>query len=291
MLDAFVILLPFKSISFEVGLSLYAFQIPIALLLLKNIVKARNVNFYIDWKITFFLFYVFISTILISNIYIDYFVKNNYFDSYFRGEGRYISTLIKFIFLDFGIIYLFHNIIKDKEKIYELIKKYTSSVIILCILGIVQVVVSIFSGIDIFPNNVNADGSVRSGLIDFIDSLVPFVRLTSIGGEPKNIAATLSVGIMFLAFFNRQNILIYKHQRLAILFFIVCMIFTLSTSGFGLLVLLLGVLLLSGVTRKSFWVIKYSYLYIIPIISILIYFSWDVIYDVVDARIVKRANE
>jgi hypothetical protein len=291
LLDAFVVLLPFKSISFELGLSVYAAQIPILLLFFKRGSSKKNLGTFFknDIFLLAFLTYVAISTLVISNFFIDKFVKNDYFDTFLRGEGRYIAILIRFLFFDFGIIYLIYLGVKDTFKVPRLIKMYLYGLTALSFLGIIQVSLSIFIG-DIFPNLIDAEGKGVNDIVQLAGSL-PFVRLTSLGGEPKNLGCSLSVGVMLLVFLSRQKITLFKYQKYTIWLFIICIIFSLSTSGFGLLFMLLGVSILTGIGKQSFWRFEKSYLFTIPILTAVISIFWNFLNTVFVARIIDRSYE
>lgn len=291
LLDALIFLLPFKSVSFEVGLSLYIFHIPIILMLLYKVWFLDKMKMNVDPAMLWFVGYVVVSTVVVSNLFIEEYIKNKEFPSFFREEGRYISSLIKFIVFDFGILFAVHTLVRNEEKILKLIRIYLRGLVLLAVLGMLQVVVSVVFHVNLFPTNFFKDGRPVVDLMDQVTKVLPFVRLTSLGGEPKNIASSLAIGIMLLYYLAQKKITFFQYQRWLIPLFIVCILFTLSTSGIGLVVIFFVVSLLLDIPTRAFWRIRKSSLYALPLVIAALWFSWPFVSTIIEQRVVERSKE
>lgn len=296
MLEAFVILLPFKSISFELGLTVYVFYLPLLSLIIIKLLMHKSTKLKVPYGLIFLLTYISLSTIIISNLFIDKFIQNEYYSNYFRSEGRYLSILFKTIILDFGLMFLIFNLVENIEQINSLLKKYLQSLIILCYLGILQIATSVFLKIDMFPNNISNIDFRASEISLYIENFLPFVRMSSLGGEPKNLAISLSVGVILLSFMLYKNVRIIKHQFLIIILFVLCIFLTLSTSGIlliGILGMIFIFLFLSNgiILKKSTWKFSLFKFTMSVLLILFIFISKDFFSQVIKTRIIERSSE
>ena len=128
---------PFLNWSFDIGLNLTMFQIITIILIVITLINNINEKKYLlitEKPLIFFILYMIISTIFISN-----FIIENYMDlgSFTRNEGRFIGQLIFWLIL-FSIIPIMKNYINSFSDIYNYLKIYINALILLIILGWIQ---------------------------------------------------------------------------------------------------------------------------------------------------------
>lgn len=216
---------------------------------------------------------------------------NSNYESYFRGEGRYISSLLKLIVFEFGIVIVTQNLVKNKERIGNLVKIYIYSLIILCFLGFIQFLIASFLGYDIF---------ISSHLVEMGVKIVPHnllfgdqtIRINSLGGEPKGFAMSLITGIIFLFFSRIYSFNIVKYPFQLAFFFFITLLLTLSTGGIALLIIL-G--LLVSIYELTVMIcklkIKKYFLYLILCcLSFTILFSTQ-IWNILQSRVFDRSDQ
>ena len=184
--------------------------------------------------------------------------------SFTRNEGRFIGQLIFFLFL-FSIIPIMKNYINSFSDIYNYLKIYINALILLIILGWIQFSIFSVTGTDIFPLYVK-DGHSVSGIWGYMDEQV--FRVSSLGGEPKGLALSLTVGFFIIQIFNKQNIKFYKYDGTIKILMVITIIATLSTSGFVMFIILYFVYMIYSF--KFFGLGKLNLKKIIKLLSLFI---------------------
>lgn len=282
LLHAYAFFIPFFGIDFDIGVRMTISQI---VLLLLNIGLILGVKTKIGiaskgWNtwVIIFLLYSFIVSIFLSNYEIDFIQTNN--PGFLRNEGRYISQIINFS-LWFSIFGVAYGYIKSLSKIYELIKFFLYGILVLAILGFIQQLVFIVSGIDIMPL-----GERTAGSFNYFG--VQMIRVCSLAGEPKSFGMYLAIGIVVLKVFDQIGIKIINHSKYISYFFVINLIFTLSTSGFILLAILWVVseliLRFYGISPK---ISSASFISALFLITALLFFS-EPLENILNDRIMER---
>jgi len=294
LLQAYIFLLPFHSWYYNLGLNLATSQIIILVMIAKQVFLIPKKNNYFLFLgnnfVSLFLLYSILITMIISAIYNDTFIDAG---GWLRSEGRFISQIIMLVF-SFSIIPLFFIYIKKTDQIKHYLKTYLLSILILSILGWIQLFVFYFTEHDIFPLAIDESGVIRSGVWQVAG--INFFRMSSLGGEPKNLSISLVLGFFILKSFNNEKILFFKkYDNLIKLVFILSLIVTASTSGMVLLAILFAAsLLLDRLIKPSFIKPKISKInffhasfYTVIIIFVAIKY-WDYINIFLQARIFER---
>ncbi len=290
LINFFVLLLPIKGLLLEVGLQLYMFYIPIFLAFFFELIvnSGKKFRYNISWLV--FVSYVVFSTIIITNLFVPYFQPNVY-NSFFRTEGRYISYLFKFLFLNAGIFFIVYSLVKNKQDIISVLKTYILSMKILTVLGFLQFVIYYLTGFNITPIGVNGKGELRHALSDLILSNIGVPRVCSIGGEPKGLAASLCIALTILITSKLYRIPLTKHINYWIWGMIFVLLLTLSTGGVILFVVMLVILvfiriLMGEIKIKFTWKVFVFFIFF----SIVGAISYNTITNIIDARIVQRSE-
>jgi len=290
LLDAIVFFFPFKALFANLFLMMWYYQMLIFVVLIQMLLFKKWKNIKLNTWLIVFILYTVTSTVIISNFFIPNWIDNE-FGGFFRTNGRYISTLIKIAIFQVSIIVVFHNMIKSHEKIKRLIQIYLNALVVLCVIGIIQFLFYAATGVDIYPIDVKADGTARSGVTDLLSSALPFVRISAIGGEPKGLAASLSIGIVILILGKKFGYNLIKKQKSVLALFFVIWFLTLSSGGY-MLIALFGVLLfLLNVIKKEIR-IKVNWkssLFAFLLLATVVRFS-GALYNVLDARILGRID-
>jgi len=289
LVEVFAFLLPFKTFNYELGLTLWAYYIPLVLLFFTEVIVRNGRKILFGWPSFFFIFYVCISTILISNFHLDSYVDNVY-GSYLRQEGRYIVVLLKFLFFQIGIFFLVSSSIKSEKTLKNVLKYYLKAINILVILGLFQWLVYLIFKVDLFPYKV-IEGESHTAITEFLARGIGTLRITSLGGEPKGLAASLCVAIAINIVNYKYQFLSISNSRSKVFLYVLTLILTLSTGGYGLLILFLATLILIRLYRRQFKIrINLKSLVISSLILLIIGFSWQPLTRIVNSRIIERAD-
>jgi hypothetical protein len=281
-LDLFFVLLPFKTVQLDFGLMIWLFYLPWIYILIKNF---RFIYFFNSNISIYFLFTVLV-TILIS-----LFDNENWYykdGDFFRFKGRYIVSILKFFLFNISPILLLPKLIKKPSQIISSLTSYLTGIKILCFLGALQFCVYYLFGFDFLPYGLTKDNEVLSATEDLIFSNLGFLRISSLGGEPKGFAVSLVIGITMFVLANIANIEI-KNSRIWLFFMFIVFIFTLSTSGYILILLPLSFLFFTSL--YNFHKNSFKKALALIILIFLISFSWDFIYTILEARVFSRQSQ
>jgi len=286
-LDCFAILLPIKALSFDVGLGVWAYYVPLLILALKMGFSNWS-KLYIPKSLTFLCIYIVISTIFISNYCIDTWVVNAYHDGFFRNSGRYITALLKFIFIHSGIYVILINTTLSKDKIFKLLKLYVYSCLFMAIFGIFQFILFPVLLYDILPMTSLQTGNSRSAFVqpEVLHKFHPIskelwgqgrglIRACSIGGEPKNLGTSLVIAFVISVFFRKEIFLNRTRNIISLLILALCLIFTFSRSGYGLFFIFILVMLSFITFWKGKEIFKMNELKVIVIMCLCLFLLFN----------------
>lgn len=288
LLQMYAFFIPYFGIDFDIGVRFTLSQL---LLLIINGVFFVNISVNINLferkgfnKYVFlFLFYAFLSTILISTFIMEYISTSN--PGFLRNEGRYISQIINYSIL-FSVIYIIHHGIKNLESILKIVKYFILGIIILGVLGFLQQLFFIFFNLDILPLPLGVDGVRVAGTFDYFG--IQMIRICSLAGEPKSLGMFLAIGIVIVRLLTSFKIKLFKFQTVIVYLLLSLLFLTLSTSGFLLLAILWVaselILRFSGILpRISILSLILGFLFI----SALIYLA-EPIENVINDRVFER---
>jgi O-antigen ligase len=203
--------------------------------------------------------------------------------------GRSYISGIKFFIFQIAPIFLLSTIIKSHDQIFSALRSYIFGLKILTVLGIAQFLVYYTSGYDFLPYGLTEDLDPLSASEDMIFQNIGFLRISSLGGEPKGLAVSLVIGITMLLYLkiSKTNTSIKLINVWITLMFIV-LIATLSTSGFFLILVPLLIVLF-----YNFYNITESILKKIIIVSTFItglFVYQDLVFEIIDARVLSRSS-
>jgi hypothetical protein len=284
VLDIFFVFLPFKTIQIDFGLMIWIFYIPWVILFFKHfkfVLIFRNL-------LTGYFFWTLVITVFFSFYYYGEFDSNN--SNYLRSSfvRSYIS-IIKFFVFQISPIFLLSTIIKSHDQIFSALRSYIFGLKILTVIGIAQFLIYFTSGYDFLPFGLTEDFDPLSATEDMIFQNTGFLRISSLGGEPKGLAVSLVIGITMLLYLQMTKI--YTSMKLInvwiILMFLV-LIATLSTSGFFLILVPLFIVLVNIVYNVNKNILK-KIIIMLSFISVLFVFQ-DLILTIIDARVLSRSS-
>jgi hypothetical protein len=286
-----IFVLPFHSWAYDVGLKLTIYQIVTILIIISTLFlssKGKKNLFYVgNFYIVFFFLYSVINTIVISLFFIDEFRE---LGGFFRSEGRYLSQIV-LLAVSFSILPIAFNYIKEVKDIQKYLKVYLFALGFLAALGWVQFSVYSFSGIDIFPLNINQFGEIRSGLYDIEE--IRIFRMSSLGGEPKGFSISLIMGFFIIHVFNAYGISFFKHDRRYKYLFLLTAFSTLSTSGIVLFsILFIFYVLYALVKIRKLKEVRLNKIIFPLLIFLTICFTtypyWNIVSSIIEERVFGR---
>lgn len=280
-----IFVIPFHTWKYNIGLNLTVYQIVIFIMIIAAIYKSKNLFYFGNKYIIFFLFYAMINSSLLSFYFIDDFRQ---LGGFFRSEGRFIAQII-LLLITFSMIPLAFNFIKNNDDIYKYFKIYIYGLITLVILGWIQFIIFKLTHVDIFPLGAIA-GLSHSGMWGY-DGITIF-RMSSLAGEPKTFSISLVIGFFIISIFNRYNFYFFKYDLILKYLFLFTSFATLSTSGIVLFIILYIALWFYQIIKSDKKIVIkkniFSTLIIFSIIGILIFQYWDFISLIIEKRIFER---
>lgn len=239
LIEAGVFMLPFRSISFDYGLSFSVGQL-MCIFALAQLLLVRPGKIKFDPSFLVFLLYCSIATIITSLFFIDFIeVKHG---NFLRQEGRYIAQLVLKLFFVFGTIFTVFSYADSITSLRRILKSLLLGIITLSILGGVQFAVFVASGFDLFPiADLSSLDKVRTSVFKAFSGLSGWIRVCSYGGEPKGLAAISAVGTVMVLMAKSAKLKITPFSYILAAFLSVITFMTLSTGGIVLLAILLVV--------------------------------------------------
>jgi len=280
----YVFSIPFFGLMYDVGVSLtidrfWAVIMLLVLILNKNLFKIEKSLKYL----LFFIFYAFSITIIISQFLPD---TANLFPP-FRGKYRYITQILIWGLLIITVFY-FTKYLKTEEDVKQLLKTLIISSFTLSLIGIFQYLFYKRFGYDIIPIGF-LQGEERSGIFDYEGKHI--FRVSSIGGEPKHFAYTLSIVLPLLIFSKYFKIINLRYYFSISIVMLINLFLTFSTQGYILFILnifigLIFIIFYKGIKLKF---IVYSSLIFAFIIILLI--LNPIIFDLIKLRTIDRLTD
>ena len=280
----YVFSLPFFGLMYDVGISLtidrfWAVVMLLVLLFNKNSFKIdKSLEYFL-----FFIFYAFSITIILSQNLPD---TVNIFPPA-RGKYRYIFQIIMWG-IQFIPVFYFVKHIKNIEDIKQLLKTLIFSCVILSLIGIFQYLFYKRFGYDIIPIGF-LQGEERSGMFDYLGMNI--FRVSSLGGEPKHFAYTLSIVLPLMIFSKYFKLINIRYYFLISVIMLVSLFLTFSTQGYFLFLLnifigLIFIIFYKGIKIKF---IIYSSLFFA---FIIIFFKLNpFILDLIKLRTIERLTD
>ena len=232
LIEAGVFMLPFRSISFDYGLSFSIGQL-LCVFALGQLLLVRPKRLRFDGPFLLFIGYCTLATVVISLLFMDYIeVKGG---NFLREDGRFIAQLVLKLFFVFGTIFTVYSYATDVTKLRRILKCLLHGIALLGLLGVVQFLVFKVTGTDIFPiaDLSRTDGG-RTSVFDTFSGLAGWLRVNSFGGEPKGLAAIVAVGTGLLLMARSASLRIIKQPLLLAATLAVVCVLTLSTGGIAL---------------------------------------------------------
>lgn len=296
--------IPFFGISIELGATFRPANMLAILgtiLLLINYTSNKGRQYCYSFKLVINILFVLSITSVIANI-IFILTENidkhtiSYFTSQFGSRNFsflrihlkpvqiFVSEWINFSFLLIPI-----STVNNKIKIVKIVWTYVISVTIQATLGIVQYLIYISLGINIFP--ILRGGIIGSHIYQqdaaFFLNGIKFIRVNALAGEPKTLALFLCAGIGISVFFLFHNVSTKREKMITtISIFIQLIALMLTFSTLGYICLLAGMIVYTfSIKRKlsAIFAILISFFIILNLISIPF-----VVSDIFHTRFLER---
>lgn len=287
-LNAFAFLLPFKTLIFEVGLQLQGYFVPLFLALFGQLLIRNGRKFKFPRIYSVYVVYVVLSTVFISNIIIKEWNPNIY-NTFLRGEGRYIAALIKAVLFQLGVFFIIISLVTNRRRVYSLVSNYLKGLKVLVVLGILQFTTFSIFQFDIFPLGF-VEGNPVSGLFRGFNNF-SILRISSLGGEPKGFGASLLIGLTFLLCASKFGIKLISSQSKWIWIFISVVLLTFSSGAYMLLIILfISFAFLNIIHNRVNFNFGLKQVGIFLALALFMIVAWKPIKTIVEVRIFDRAD-
>jgi len=235
------------SLYIDIGLqvTLYRLIIIIFLFCLPIYFSLRKTSFKFPKSAKFLA--VFICYAIGITLITKFFAPESYITAFFRGESRWISQIAKLL-IYMTPVFLPLLFFKKIADIKTAAKVFLGSTVVLCILGWIQSLVFYLYRINLFPifsGGLTSAGPIRTIAVNMFG--VTFHRMHSLGGEPRNFATTVAIAILLLIVLKITTIKKFRFldkNNLLIGFFLISLFASLSTTGFVILAIGLGLIVL-----------------------------------------------
>ena len=239
-LHLLVFLSPWFGLDVDFGLRLTAFQVftfPLALIALISILSSSISQSRFPASIPLVLFVVWAA--LVTSVQIPFLPDSSVVGGWFREPMPRAIGQILMLALTVSPAFIIPNILRRPADVALLGQTYLWSISILALLGWFQLVVWYKSGTNPFPIGLlngllGGSAGLREGFYEY--GLLSINRMSSFGGEPKNLAGALVVGLMLIQVLLTSPGKGINRQRLLWLwiFLAASSVATLSTTGFVL---------------------------------------------------------
>ena len=137
-----------------------------------------------------------------------------------------------------NLTYIFFFLIKSFDDITKCFKVLLYSIVTLSVFGVVQFFIVKTTGVNPFPIN-GSDGVTHSGYV-----FNTVFRINSLAGEPKHMAIASVIGVIIIVTNKLNKIISIKFEKLILLLFLFNLFFTYSTTGYVLLTISLGAIVI-----------------------------------------------
>lgn len=274
--------LPFFGLMYDIGLQINIDRVFVGIMLISLLIsKTRGA---IPIYIYFFLFYAIVNTILLSQFLPD--TAKEY--PPLRGEYRWIFQLIMWSLLIVPAIFI-PKLEKSISIIINVYKILIYSVAVLCILGIFQLASYYIFGYDPFPVGILQEGYQRFGIVGY--GGLSIFRISSLGGEPKNLAYSIAIVLPLLIGIYILKIAKIKFFLPIMILMLITLFFTFSTQGYLLFITNIFLLLLiifykKGLIRRLVLLITIAF-----ILSIGIIVKFAIVSELITLRTIERFRE
>jgi hypothetical protein len=288
-LEGILFLTPFRAINIDIGLSISMSEILTIIGVMFVILFQDHYILKIPKSIVPYILYCILSTIIISLFFIEFIHVNE--GNFLREKGRFIAQIIFNTIPVFGLMFLLSSGLRTKVQFLSAFKILLLSILFLSLLGILQFIIFYISKIDIFPIGINADGQIRTASMGLFAGILGWLRICSFGGEPKGLAAIVTVGALIILTLNKFNIKFFNFNSLILPFFFLIILLTLSTGGIVLtIVISFLVLILAWFIRGIEWRILFKpYFFSVLALVILLFIKLkENIIEILEIRVVNR---
>jgi hypothetical protein len=277
LFQVFIFFLPFSQLAYDIGLTIYLYQLILLLLILIILFKYRDVVIS-NTTMYLYLLYVVVSTMLISTFFIDEYLG---LGGYFRSNGRFISQII-FYLLMFSIVFVSSHYIRKNSSFLQYFKIYIASIAVLCLLGFVQVLMFYFVGHDVFPLSIVSGLEREPAIFGRTIGLYVF-RMSSFAGEPKSLAVHAVAAYFILQVFNYNKIRLFSLDNKLKVLFVCSLLATLSTGGYVLFTIIFIVVMVMRLFTSNSLSFRYINKGTIFGFTILLFTGliWYIFYDLV----------
>lgn len=286
-IEAILFLTPFRAIALNLGLSFTVSEVITILGIGVFLIVRGKREIVFSKAILPYLVYCVISTVLLSVLFVDAIpVKQG---NIMREEGRFLVQIILNILPVYGLLFLIVNYVKTYDQVIRGLRAFLSGITVLVALGLLQFLVFKVANIDLFPLG-SYTGNTRTSVFDVVAGLSGWIRICSLGGEPKGLAAIAAVGLGTLLVLGKFLPNTVKRYSIKAWVFALTLILTLSTGGIllGALLTMLAFLFRITLSRINWNWTRLSVF--LPATGILIislrYFAY--IEEVFQSRIINR---
>lgn len=251
--------IPFYGALVDVGLQINPEKV-VGLIVLPFFLKRITSIKYYKLLVFYIVFSIFITVILSINL-------PDYADKFplMRGRLRWLLQIVVLLQTFIPVLY-FPFLIKSREQIMVALKFFLYSSIIAAVLGLIQLLTYISTGIDILPMF-----GQRTAAMSFAGFNI--LRISSYSGEPKHLALCLVFALTPIFISYILNLGVIKHVLYYIIILIIAIFFTSSTQGLvllGLLLLIIPILsiyLQRKITKRVFTITLGMYFSIFLLLS------------------------
>ena len=275
LFQVFIFFLPFAQLSYDIGLTIYLYQIILFLLMLAVLLSYRTIIF-VNTTMYLYLLYIVVATTLISIFAIDEYLD---LGNYFRSDGRFISQISLYLLM-FSATLVSHHYIRKNVSFLPYFKIYIVSVAVLSLLGVIQVIMFHFTGNDVFPLSIVGGIEREPAIFGRTIGLYIF-RMSSFAGEPKSLAVHVIAAYFILQVFNYNKIHLFPLDNKLKILFLGALFATFSTGGYVLFVIIFTALMVMRLfTSKAiaFHSINKNTIYGFTML-LFIGFIWLIFYD------------
>jgi len=243
LLYAMVFFVGWHSVFVDIGFTITAYRLIIVIfwLCLPVYLSLRKHDSTLKFPPSIKWLFAFVSYTIAVTLIAWFFIPEIYIAGFARGEGRWIFQ-IAMLLITISPALLPLIFFKKIEDVKTAGKVFIVSTAILCIIGWVQSLAFYLHGIALFPIPVEGLlGDIRR--IITVDMFgVTFHRMHSLGGEPRDFSMTVAVAIILLLIARMGGYGKFKFSNLLLIFFLMSLFMSLSTSG--VVVLAMGLALI-----------------------------------------------
>ncbi len=294
-------LLPWAGLDADIGLRLTAFQLYYFPIFIRYILTQNAVKTAFSKKYSILLVFLLYGG-MISLIMLPFLPHSEVSGGALRSPQ--IRSIVQIFMLVFNVspLFLAAQYCKTEAQLVIALRWYVLSCIGLAFIGFLQLAIWYASGDDPMPVNfvssiINPDSVLtRSGQFGFEGQ--KFYRMSSLGGEPKNLGQSLALAILVLLWgFISEIRILHRGFLLVLIFLFTALFLTQSTSAFfGFFVGVVGLIAFgTGFSREKLKKLVTLSVFVSIVSSILVLASFAIFnlsaFDLIEARTVTRVRE